>query len=91
MPAEQIQQTFDGMKEEEEQKRHEQMDRVRKLQEKRREVEALEGSAQKQDVIEGQFDWTRKYSVMEKWEVGCSHVDRPFENPADSVGCRRAH
>jgi hypothetical protein len=90
MPAEQIQQTFDGMKEEEEQKRHEQMDRVRKLQEKRREVEALEGSAQKQDVIEGQFDWTRKYSVMEKWEVGCPHVDRPFENFAYSVGCRRA-
>lgn len=69
MPAEQIQQTFDGMKEEEEQKRYEQMNRLRKIQEKKREVEALEGSAQKQDVIEGEFDWTRKYAVMEKWEV----------------------
>lgn len=79
MPTEQIQETFAGMKQEEEQKKVEQLERVRKIQEKKKQVEELESTGQKEDVVEGEFDWTRKYAVMDKWEV------RMIAFPVDGV------
>ena len=89
MSAESIQGTFDAIKGEEGEKKAAQEREIKKIQDKKRQVQELESTAQKADVVEGKFDWTRKYAVMEKWEVQSTHLGECFQEDFAQLILRR--